>query len=52
MQMLQQFNQFRQSLNGQDPNAILNNLISSGKVTQAQVQQATELAKQFSFLIK
>ena len=38
--MLNQFQQFR------DPNQILNELISSGKVSQAQLDQAQQRAQQ------
>lgn len=45
--ILNNFNQFRNQIiaSGKNPQAILNDLISSGKVTQEQVNKATEIAK-------
>lgn len=42
-----QFNQFMQQMRGQDPNAIINQLLSSGKVNQQQINQAHQKAKEF-----
>lgn len=42
-----QFNQFMQQMRGQDPNAIINQLLSSGKVNQQQINQAHQKAKKF-----
>lgn len=48
--MLQQFLNFKKTFNG-NPQQIIQNMINSGKITQAQVnqyaQQANELYKQF-----
>ena len=38
--MMQQFQAFMQQMRGQDPNALLNQLVSSGQVSQAQLNQA------------
>lgn len=35
-----QFNMFMQQMKGQDPNQLLNQLVSSGKVSQNQINQA------------
>lgn len=35
-----QFNLFMQQMRGQDPNAVLNQLVSSGRVSQEQINQA------------
>ena len=35
-----QFNQFMQQMRGFDPNAIINQLVASGKVSQQQLDQA------------
>ena len=35
-----QFNIFMQQMKGRDPNALLNQLISSGKVSQEQINNA------------
>lgn len=48
--MIQQFLQFRKSFNG-NPQQIIQNMINSGKISQAQVnqlaQQANQLYEQF-----
>lgn len=41
-----QFNQFMQQMRGQDPNAILNQLLQSGKISQQQINEAHKQAKQ------
>jgi glutamyl-tRNA reductase len=52
----QQFNQFMQQMRGQDPNAIINQLMASGRVNQQQInqahQRAREMEKQFEGLKK
>lgn len=52
--ILNNFNQFRNQIiaSGKNPQAILNDLISSGKVTQEQVNKATEIAKSLMNVIK
>lgn len=52
MQILQQFQQFKESMKGKDANAMLQELLRSGKVTQSQVDQARKLAEQFQGLLK
>lgn len=44
--MMQQFQSFMQQMRGQDPNALLNQLVSSGQVSQAQLNQAQQMARQ------
>lgn len=44
--MMQQFQAFMQQMQGQDPNALLNQLVSSGQVSQAQLNQAQQMAQQ------
>lgn len=48
--MIQQFLQFKKTFNG-DPQQIIQNMLNSGKITQAQVnrlaQQANQLYEQF-----
>lgn len=44
--MLNHFQQFMNSMHGRDSNQILNELISSGKVSQAQLDQAQQRAQQ------
>lgn len=43
---IQMFQQFMQSMRGQDPNQILNQMISSGRITQQQLNQVQMQAKQ------
>lgn len=54
--LMVQFNQFMQQMKGQDPNAIINQLVSSGKINQKQINQAhqkiKELDKQFETMKK
>lgn len=44
--MMMQFNQFMQQMRGQNPSALLNQLLQSGKVSQQQINQAHQQAKQ------
>lgn len=44
--MMQQFQAFMQQMRGQDPNALLNQLVSNGQVSQAQLNQAQQMAQQ------
>ncbi len=49
MQMMQQFAQFRRMMQGRNPQQMVQNLLSSGQMSQAQFdqlkQQANELQK-------
>lgn len=40
------FVQFMQQMKGKDPNQILNQMLSSGKLNQSQLNQAQQMAKQ------
>jgi len=44
--MLQQFQQFMNQMRGKDPNAIIQEMISSGKVSQQQLDAAQRQAQQ------
>lgn len=44
--MIQQFTQFMNQMKGKDPNAIINEMVSSGKLTQEQLNQAQQQAQQ------
>ena len=44
--MLQQFQQFMNQMQGRDPNQILNELISNGRISQVQLDQAQQRAQQ------
>ena len=46
MQMIQQFNQFRQSFHG-DPEAEVKRLLQSGRMNQQQLNQLQSMASQF-----
>lgn len=48
--MLAQFQQFKQSFNG-DPNQTINRMLQSGKVTQEQVNRATQIANQMKGML-
>lgn len=50
--MLQQFQQFKKMLGAQDPQQLLNELMASGKFTQAQLDQAKQMAEQFKGFLK
>ena len=50
--VLNQFQQFMNSMQGRDPNQILNELISSGKVSQAQLDQAQQRAQQMAAMFE
>ena len=50
-QMVQQFNQFKANFKG-DPKAEVEKLMQSGKLTQQQLNQLQQMAKQFQSLIQ
>lgn len=50
-QMMQQFNQFWSSFQG-DPKAEVEKLLQSGKMSQSQLNQLQEMAKQFQGFLK
>lgn len=52
MQMINDFTEFKKSLRGKDPNEVLNNVMNSGKYSQARLEQAKQMAYQFSALLK
>ena len=51
--MIQQFNQFRRQMEGKDPQAMVMDLLNSGRMTPAQFEelkkQAMEMEKIFRF---
>lgn len=51
MQMVAQFKQFKQTFGG-DPRAQVQALLNSGKVSQAQYNQAVQMAQQLQRLLK
>ena len=46
--MIQQFQSFMQQMKGKDPNAMLQELVSSGQVSQQQLDQAQRQARQIA----
>ena len=50
-QMVQQFNQFKANFKG-DPKAEVEKLMQSGKLSQQQLNQLQQMAKQFQSLMK
>ena len=51
MQMMQQFQQFKANFHG-DPKAEVEKLLQSGKLSQAQLNQLQQMAKQFQSLMQ
>lgn len=45
--MMAQFGQFLQLMQGRNPQQLLNNLLSSGKVPKEAYEQAQQMARQF-----
>lgn len=50
--MLRQFMDFKRSMQGQNPQAVLNQLMSSEKYTQQDLERAKAMAEQFKNLLK
>ena len=50
-QMIQQFNQFRRTFNGNPQQAVMN-LLRQGMMTNAQFQQLSQMANQFQNFMK
>ena len=50
--MMGQFQQFMQQMQGKNPNEEIARLLQSGKVTQAQLNQAQQMAQQFMGMFK
>lgn len=51
MQLMQQFQQFRNTFNG-NPQQMVQQMLQSGRVTEAQLQQAMQMARQFQHFVK
>ena len=51
MQMMQQFQQFRNSFQG-NPQQMVQQMLQSGRVTEAQLQQAMQMARQFQSFVR
>mgnify|MGYP003301888173 CR=1 FL=1 len=50
--MMGQFHQFMQKMQGKDPNAEIQKLLQSGRISQAQLNQAQQMASQFAGIFK
>lgn len=51
MQMIQQFVQFKQSFKG-DPKEEVQKMLQSGRISQAQLNQAQQMAHQFQSMLR
>ena len=51
MQMISQFNQFKQSMQGKDPEAMVNELLRTGKMSPQQFEQLKSQAQSFMSLL-
>ena len=49
--MMQKFNEFRQNFTG-DPKQIVEQLLQSGRMSQQQFQQLSQMASEFQKLVK
>ena len=52
IQMLQQFAQFKQQMQGRDPRAMVEQLLASGKMTQQQFDQLKQQAQMLQGFLK
>lgn len=52
LDMMRKFNEFKQSISGQDPQQLLDQIIKSGKFSQDQINQAVQMAQQFKGILK
>lgn len=50
--MLQNFQRFMQQMQGKDPNQIIQQMVSSGRISQAQLDQAQWQAQQMESLFE
>lgn len=50
--MFAQFQQFRQQMQGKNPHEEINKLLQSGAINQQQLNQAQQMAQQFSTMFK
>lgn len=49
--LVQQFQDFVSRMQGQDPQALINQMVASGRVSQAQLNQAQQQARQLTSLL-
>lgn len=50
--MLQQFAQFKQTMSGKDPQAIVQGMLESGQMTRQQFDQLSQMATQLQGILK
>lgn len=50
--MLAQFQQFKQQMQGKNPHEEINKLLQSGAINQQQLNQAQQMAQQFASMFK
>lgn len=50
--MLAQFQQFRQQMQGKNPHEEINKLLQSGAISQQQLNQAQQMAQQFQSMFR
>lgn len=50
--MLAQFQQFRQQMQGKNPHEEINKLLQSGAISQQQLNQAQQMAQQFKTMFR
>lgn len=50
--MIQQFTRFVQSMQGRNPQQMINELVSSGRISQTQLDQAQKQAQQMSSMFE
>lgn len=50
--LIEQFNQFMNEMNGKNPNEEINKLLMSGKINQNQLNEAQRMAQQFQTMLK
>lgn len=47
-----QFNQFRQQMQGKNPHEEINKLLQSGRISQQQLNQAQQMAQQLQSILR
>ena len=52
MQMMQQFAQFRRMMQGRNPQQMVQNLLSSGQMSQAQFEQLKQQANELQKILR
>lgn len=50
--MMGQFQQFMRQMQGRNPHEEINKLLQSGRISQQQLNQAQQMAQQFSRMLK